>query len=51
MTLPSTVWYLRSPILRILMQALLTHTICIQWDVFDVFHDGILVQEATTDME
>jgi hypothetical protein len=41
LALPSTVWYLHSPILRILMQALLTHTICIQWDVFDVFCDGI----------
>ena len=41
MTLPSTVWYLHSPILGILMQTLLTHTIGIQWDVFDVLRDGI----------
>jgi len=41
LTLPSTVWYLHSPILGILMQTLLTDTIGIQWDVFNVFHDGI----------
>jgi hypothetical protein len=41
LALPSTVWYLHSPILGILMQTLSTHTIGIQWDVFDVFHDGI----------
>ena len=41
MALPSTAWYLHSPILGILMQTLLTHTIGIQWDVFDVFRDGI----------
>jgi hypothetical protein len=40
LALPS-IWYLHSPILGILMQTLLTHTIGIQWDVFDVFRDGI----------